>query len=52
MMVHSSSLYVPTLLPYAGFALNSYRRLSHILFPWLKMLSLQLRGTPAVRVGL
>jgi len=52
MMVHSSSLYVPTLLPYAGSALEFFRRFSNILFPWLIMLSLQLRGTPAFRTGL
>jgi len=51
MIVHSSSLYVPTLLPYAGSTLNSCRRFSNILFPWLIMLPLELRGTPAVRAG-
>ena len=52
MMVHSSSLYVPTLLPYAGSTLNFFRRFSNILSPWLIMLSLQLRGTPAVTTDL
>ena len=51
-IVHSSSLYVPTLLPYAGSTLNSFRRFSNFLSPWFIMLSLQLRGTPAVRTGL
>jgi len=52
MMVHSSSLYVPTLLPYAGSTLNFFKRFSNILSPLLIMLSLQLRGTPAVRTDL
>jgi len=37
--VHSSSLYVPTLLPYAGSTLNSFGRFSDIVFRWFIMLS-------------
>jgi len=49
LMVHSSSLYMPTLLPYAGSTLNSFGRLSNIVPPRLIVLSFVFERHPYYR---